>query len=213
MTTGFRNASGTDFDNVFDPYVQGTKPGATGFRTSDGVDLNQRFAPIVFGTAAAATGFRLSGGADVNTLWAAKGTASYLIPSPAYDWTMSVPQSGTSFYTISNPITWHSNGTWSTSVASGNWATSPSAGFGNSYQIMLDNFVLNNNAGQTLTLLSNSLSSWVTVSADRAAVMQLVSRPSSVGSTWTCRVQIRRVSDSVVVYTGTISGALTVNNA
>jgi len=77
MTTGFRNSSGTDFDNVFDPYVQGTKPGTTGYRTSDGVDLNQRFAPLVFGTAAAATGFRLSSGADVNTLWAAKGTAQY----------------------------------------------------------------------------------------------------------------------------------------
>jgi hypothetical protein len=80
MTTGFRNSSGVDFDNVFDPYVQGTKPGAAGYRTSDGVDLNQRFAPLVYGAAAAVTGFRLSSGADVNTLWAAKGTASYALP-------------------------------------------------------------------------------------------------------------------------------------
>ncbi len=80
MTTGFRNGSGTDFDLVFDPYVQGTKPGATGYRTSDGVDLNQRFAPLSLGTAAAVTGMRITGGADCNTLWAAYGTAVYGLP-------------------------------------------------------------------------------------------------------------------------------------
>lgn len=80
MSTGFRNASGTDFDDVFDPYVQGTKPAATGYRTSDGVDLNQRYAPLAFGSAAAAQGYRISSGSDVNTLWAAKGTANYSLP-------------------------------------------------------------------------------------------------------------------------------------
>lgn len=80
MTTGFRNASGVDFDSIFDPYISGTKPAATGYRTSDGVDLNQRYAPLSFGSQAAVTGYRLSNGADVNTLWAKKGTAVYDTP-------------------------------------------------------------------------------------------------------------------------------------
>ncbi|TAA26567.1 hypothetical protein [Pseudoxanthomonas winnipegensis] len=79
MTTLFRNSAGTDLDDVFDPYVQGTKPGATAFRTSDGTDLNQRYAPLAYGSQAAATGFRLANGSDVNTLWAKKGTASYAL--------------------------------------------------------------------------------------------------------------------------------------
>ena len=83
MASGFRVGS-TDLDDVFDPYVQGTKPAVTGFRVA-AQDLRDRYAPIAFGTAAAATGFRVSG-ADLNTLFAKKGTASYLsasiTPSP-----------------------------------------------------------------------------------------------------------------------------------
>ncbi len=81
MTTGFRNSAGTDLDAVFDPYVQGTSPGATGYRLSTGVDINTRYAPLTFGTAAAVTGYRISSGADLNTLFAAFGTAHYSIPS------------------------------------------------------------------------------------------------------------------------------------
>jgi hypothetical protein len=80
MTSGYRNSAGVDFDSLFDPYVQGTKPAATGYRTSDGVDLNQRFAPITFGTKGPDVSYRLSGGADASTLWAAIGTASYGLP-------------------------------------------------------------------------------------------------------------------------------------
>ncbi len=116
MTTGYRNSSGVDFDDVFDPYVQGTKPGATGYRTSDGVDLNQRYAPLSFGTAAAVQGYRLSGGADVNTLWAAKGTAQYSLPfnGQTYSKSYTVPPGGSGFaavfFSLTSASAWQISG-------------------------------------------------------------------------------------------------------
>lgn len=80
MTSGFRNSSGVDFDSLFDPYVQGTKPSSCGFRTSDGSDLVNRYAPIIFGSKGPDVGYRTSGGVDVSNLWAASGTASYSLP-------------------------------------------------------------------------------------------------------------------------------------
>lgn len=80
MTTGYRNASGVDFDSLFDPYVQGTPPAATGLRLSTGVDLAGRFAPISYGSKGPDVGFRTSAGLDVSNLWAAYGTAGYGLP-------------------------------------------------------------------------------------------------------------------------------------
>ena len=74
MATGYRSA-GVDFDDLFDPYVEGTKPPATGICVQ-GVDLNQRYAPLSYGTKRADVG-RRTGGVDVSNLWAAKGTAVY----------------------------------------------------------------------------------------------------------------------------------------
>lgn len=74
MPSGYRSG-GVDFDNLFDPYVQGAKSIATGRRAA-GVDLNQRYAHISFGTKRANVGYRV-GGVDVSNLWAAKGTAIY----------------------------------------------------------------------------------------------------------------------------------------
>lgn len=216
MSTGFRNASGTDFDDVFDPYVQGTKPAATGYRTSDGVDLNQRFAPLAFGSAAAVQGYRISSGADVNTLWAAKGTASYLDPSPDYQWSTFRAFSGTSPQTVQSTLTWSPDGTWAntspgTTTKSGTWA--PSAGTpGNLYQMMIDNVVLTPAAGHTLTFSSNPAASWVDMSSAVSCVMQDVGAPSSNASDYSVRLRIRLKSTGAVMYTGTISGSITIAN-
>jgi hypothetical protein len=83
MTVGFRNSAGVDFDSLFDLYVQGTPPANTGFRSSAGVDLAGRYAPISFGTKGPNVGFRTSAGLDVSNLWAAFGTAQYL-PSSVF---------------------------------------------------------------------------------------------------------------------------------
>jgi len=116
MASGFRNSSGTDFDDVFDPYVQGTAPAATGFRTSDGMDLAGRYAPLSFGSAAAVQGFRIAGGADVNTLWAAKGTAQYTLPfnGKTYFHAYTVPVGGAGFsaifFSLTSATAWQISG-------------------------------------------------------------------------------------------------------
>lgn len=98
MAAGIRT-NGVDLDDVFDPYVQGTKPALTGYRSA-GQDLRDRYAPIVYGSAASATGYRIPGGADLSTLFAAKGTASYFPPAPwsgkAYQGAYAEPDINTS---------------------------------------------------------------------------------------------------------------------
>lgn len=79
MATNYRNSAGTDFDDVFDPYVQGTVPPNTAYRTSDGVDLAGRYAPLSYGSKAPDVNYRTSDGTDVTNLWAAKGTAIYTL--------------------------------------------------------------------------------------------------------------------------------------
>lgn len=114
MTTGFRNSAGTDFDSLFDPYVQGTKPANTGLRTSDGADLVNRYAPISFGTKGADVGFRTGGGQDVSNLWAAKGTATYPLGfnGGVYSREANRGSAGVS-------LTMKSDGTWSISTGTG----------------------------------------------------------------------------------------------
>lgn len=76
MATGFRKGA-TDFDDIFDPYVEGTKPANTGYTVAGYGDLANRYAPLSYGTKAANVGYSQPGVGDLSNLWAAKGTASY----------------------------------------------------------------------------------------------------------------------------------------
>lgn len=122
MSTGYRNASGVDFDALFDPYVSGTKPAATGYRTSDGVDLANRYAPAAYGSKGPNVGYRLTNGADLSTLWAAKGTATYALGFNGGSYAASSSR-GTAKLTLAMA----SDGTWSVTDqdgaarASGTW--------------------------------------------------------------------------------------------
>lgn len=78
MATNFRDSAGTDFDDLFDPYVTGTVPPNTAFRTSDGVDLAGRYAPLSYGSKRADVNYRTSAGTDLSNLWAQKGSTTYL---------------------------------------------------------------------------------------------------------------------------------------
>lgn len=125
MPSGF-TTGGTDLDDVFDPYVEGTKPAATGY-TAAGTDLKERYAPLSYGTAAPVTGMSISGGADLNTLWAAKGTAVYAGPvapgiGASYTETRAVTSGGVTSTLV---LTIKSDGTW---TVSGNGTPSELAG-------------------------------------------------------------------------------------
>lgn len=78
MASGYKNAAGTDFDDLFDPDVVGDGPTASGFMKADGTLL--KYAAAKYGTVGPNVNFKLASGADVATLWAKKGSASYALP-------------------------------------------------------------------------------------------------------------------------------------
>lgn len=83
MASGYRSA-GVDFDDLFDPYVEGPTAQDCGRRVG-GTDLSRRYAHIQYGSKRADVGYRL-GGMDVSNLWAARGSAQYdavTIPNPS----------------------------------------------------------------------------------------------------------------------------------
>ncbi|HEL3779043.1 MULTISPECIES: hypothetical protein [Stenotrophomonas] len=83
MASGYRSG-GTDFDDLFDPYVEGPLAQDSGRRVG-GTDLSRRYAHIQYGSKRADVGHRI-GGMDVSNLWAARGTAQYdavTIPNPS----------------------------------------------------------------------------------------------------------------------------------
>ena len=69
-----------NFDDLFDPYIQGGQAPACGFSTPDGRDLSARYAPLSVGQKRADVGFSGVQGYDVSNLWAARGTATYSLP-------------------------------------------------------------------------------------------------------------------------------------
>ncbi len=147
MPSGF-TTGGADLDDVFDPYVEGTKPAATGY-TAAGIDLNQRYAPLTYGAAAAATGMKIAGGADCNTLWAAKGSAAYSL-AIAMGFGSNYVASGIDASDASGylKLTVKRDGTWaivldavgtashtSGGPLSGSWASAPAADLGDEYEV------------------------------------------------------------------------------
>lgn len=72
------NVKGVGLDQIFEPYVSGTKAAITNYTVS-GVDLKDIFAPLYLGSAAAVTNYKVKG-VDLNAIFAAKGTVIYALP-------------------------------------------------------------------------------------------------------------------------------------
>ncbi|HDS1300831.1 MULTISPECIES: hypothetical protein [Stenotrophomonas maltophilia group] len=83
MPSGYRS-SGIDFDDLFDPYVEGPQAQDSSRRIG-GTDLSRRYAHIQYGSKRADVGHRING-MDVSNLWAARGTASYRLPFHGKDY-------------------------------------------------------------------------------------------------------------------------------
>ncbi len=75
MASGYRY-QGVDFDDLFDPDVQGNGPVAGAYRRPDGQPL--RYAHVQYGSRRGDVN-RRQGGVDLASLWAAKGTATYTL--------------------------------------------------------------------------------------------------------------------------------------
>lgn len=77
----YPTVNGVPLDQIFDPYVSGTKAAITGYTVmiaGVATDLRDLFAPIYLGSSAAPTKYKVNN-ADLNTIFAAKGTAQYAL--------------------------------------------------------------------------------------------------------------------------------------
>ena len=198
MPSGFRYF-GVDFDDLFDPYVTGTPPAATGFRTVGGVDTAGRYAPLVFGTQRANVEYTIAGGADLATLWAAKGTASYVsltagLPDEVYVFvgSSSAPVVAVASFSLAR------NGTTSwTPSGSGAWYPGAPAGIGDGYDV---EFIISGGAGGTLS--GSVLGTRLPLSSARGLTLT-VSTNSSATATRTVTADIRRIGESAILGTRT----------
>ena len=120
MPSGYKSG-GTDFDDLFDPYVEGAKPGLTGY-VAAGQDLRDRYAPISYGSKRADVGDK-SGGQDVSNLWAAKGTAVYqsVVAVPGHY--VFLPMNSTGVQYTDYPCVWGQDGQVQSQDTLTNWTS------------------------------------------------------------------------------------------
>lgn len=195
MATNYRTSAGTDFDDVFDPYVQGTVPPNTAYRTSDGVDLAGRYAPLSYGSKAPDVNYRTSDGTDVTNLWAAKGTAVYSLGFNGQTYVVNAAATtlhGSSEAELSLVLS--ADGTWSITksvnhggpgvIASGTWL--PSGASAANYSVMYAYTTSNTSAAFSV---SNDATSYVALSTSRNISVSIggsSDEPESANGTITC---------------------------
>jgi len=202
MPSGYRSG-GVDFDDLFDPFVTGTPPPPTGYRVA-GVDLAGRYAPLVYGTQRADVGYRIAGGADVATLWAAKGTASYVSETAGLPVSISAIRISTAPITATASFSMFRDGTttWSQPPGSASsWYPGGGAGVGDSYEVIFDAL---SGAGGTLT--GSALSTWLPLSATQGVTLS-VTRTTTGASEGTrdVQVRIRRIGTVTVLATRVVA--------
>lgn len=203
MVTGFR-ANGVDLDDVFDPYVEGTKPALTGYKAGT-QDLRDRFAPLAYGTQAVATGYKVNG-ADLNTLFAKKGTAVYakIVATPGYSgasyadikWVTSGSITCGITFTIKADGTWLMDKVYNAGGASGNWFTPTTAGVGAGYSVR---FTITKTFGDTADIV-NPAPTFQTISTDRTLSVKLTATFNTTKyCTYSVRVEIKNNATGLVV--------------
>lgn len=192
-TTYLKAANGQTLDQFFDPYVTGTSPPATGLLNDQGTDIASNvFAPISFGSmATTATGLltKQAGNADIRTLFAAKGTAQYLIATPSYNGALIVT-TGTGSLVVWIQV--NPDGTWQSSDGNGGYwyGASPTPGIGSSYQILATvgggaGAVTNGAAAYTTISSSIRVSVTSSTTSNRSVQLQIKPIGGAAGSSGT----------------------------
>lgn len=183
MPSGFRNASGVDTDELFEP---GTVQ-AAGFRRSDGSTL----AYAARGSVAKISdiGYRTSAGQDLSNLWLPKGSAPPVLGFNGQDYSANAQaptgQSGQTSALLS--LTIANDGTWdirqsksgaldpgTVVLASGTWL--PAGQSASSYDVQ---FAAAQPAGTTLT---NGAPAFASCASSRTISLQ-ISVPAASGAT------------------------------
>lgn len=171
MASGFRNNAGVDFDNLFDPDVQGDGYTATFLRRSDGTPL--RYAAAKYGQPGPTVGYRDSGGTDVGPKWAAKGTAHYAAPVPnlAFGDLESIASAshGSGNQTAACSLIVRADGTWIASPASsgaptGDWYAPATGGIGSGYWVKFSYTIGGGTLGSLV--VTNQATGWTQITGD-----------------------------------------------
>lgn len=124
------NVKGVGLDQIFDPYISGTKASLTGYTVKiSGVDTDLRdiFAPLYLGTSAGPTNYKVKN-ADLNTFFAAKGTANYSLPINGQTYNSQSSGNVSSSMLASAKITIKADGTYAVQCVGNNIVTSPASG-------------------------------------------------------------------------------------
>ncbi len=203
MPSGYRSA-GVDFDDLFDPYVTGTPPAATGYRIAGVGDLAGRYAPLIYGTQRADVGYRIAGGADVATLWAAKGTATYVSATAGLPSLIEARAGGTSGpLTAVATFSMARDGStlWTPPSSSSAWYPLAPPGIGDLYDVEFTNL-----GGSGGTLTGSTLGVRHPLSSSRGLTLTVTRTisGSSIGSR-DIRVDIRRIGSPTIVGTRTLN--------
>jgi hypothetical protein len=213
MTSGYRNSSVVDTDDLFDPDVVGDGPVAGFMRRADGSAL--RYAAARYGTPGAALIFRDADGSDMGPKWARRGSAVYTIGglhgrSFSVDQTALTSQQQVSANVaviIFNDGSWQVQG--NTSGGSfglpaptwGMWLTNGAPG---DHQVQFDA----SHSGYPGYIVNNSASSWQSVSGSPACSLALPSFPGTNTTTRTAnavvRIRLRKANSGLVVSDSTI---------
>jgi len=179
MASGYRNGAGSDFDDVFDLYVQGDKGLACGYRSGDGNDLNQRYAPLAYGAKAADVGYRDASGSDLSNRWARKGSAQYALGFNGNSYSTSREALTNQQGNISASVTIGilNNGTWSIgadtgSPMSGSWL--PAGRSASEYNVQIEG------SGMNRATFASTASSYASCAASQSATVTATVRAASV---------------------------------
>jgi len=199
MPSGYANAAGMDFDDVFDPFVQGDKAAATGYFTNDGNDLNQRYAPLVYGVKAADVGYSDNAGSDVSNRFAAKGTAQYSLAfnGKSYQSSRQALTNENTNITASVSVSILADGTWSIAAmtglpTSGTWL--PAGRSVSEYSVQIAT------SGNSRATVSNSAPGYVAASGSAGATISATVRGQSldvIDETISVTVYLRHTSGLV----------------
>lgn len=203
MASGYRSA-GVDFDDLFDPYVTGTPPAATGYRVSGVGDLAGRYAPLIYGTQRADVGYRIAGGADVATLWAAKGTATYVSPTaglPALIEARAGSSSGPLTAIATFSMSRDGSTSWSPPSASSAWYPLAPPGIGDLYDVEFTNL-----GGSIGVLTGSALGVRHPLSSSRGLTLTVTrTNTGSTIGTRSIRADIRRIGSATIAGTRTLT--------
>lgn len=201
MTTGFQNAAGQDMDQVFAARVS-TRVATTGMTNIDGQDLADLLQPLSGAPKVGTQGFQLPDGTDISAVFDTVAGTPVNFSVTVDVIAMQSCQASAHFLadgTISIEFDGDDNG----NSYSPYWFNPPVAGIGSQYQILFHQTAMTGTAG---TLDGNTLlDTWTTINDSYRLVSVTANTKVGRGKHWAADVSIRRISDQVVVCTGTVS--------